>query len=163
MAKVLQRRKVRAKELRATDHQKRVKEFPVASVTSHNIQFIDRVLPRYLVFNISTIPTWNDNGIMWIAPSSFEMYSNGDWVLSAAKYYNARQTIGRPFSVRWWFNVQYLNAQKAPVYTNRYLADEEGYGGSTSNVVKSGDDAGFVHWLDQIAWAKWWQSWEIFY
>jgi hypothetical protein len=163
MPRVPQRNKTRAQPLLATGKVEKITALPQVALQAENFVFSEKTLATYLVFNVN-IPTWADNGILWLAPSTFVMYSNGDWVLSATKYYNGRIIFGaRPFSIRWWFNAQYKNAQKSVIYANRYLADEEGYQAGTSNVVKTGNDAGFVHWLDQLAWITYWQSYEAFY
>jgi hypothetical protein len=111
-----------------------------------------------------SIPTWYDRGAVWDAPSFFVLFSNGDYALSAARYYNGMLTTGRPFSLRWWLHAQYkLTKDGAPVYSTIYLADDEGYQAGTANVVKNGTDAGFVQYLDQAQWITYWQSHEPHY
>ncbi len=103
------------------------------------------------------IQSWSQDSITWQAPSSFFLYSDGSWALAVEYLHNGYDSYGpleRHFSVRWWWFVQYFNAQGGVIYQAQYEAGAEGYQGRSNNILKTGIDGGVLGWKEQIVEAR---------
>jgi hypothetical protein len=113
------------------------------------------------------IPTWETpDSINWYAPSSFVIFTDGHWSLSAARLYNGynRYTpIQRHFSINFYFLVKYLDRNGGIVYQNNYLIGGEGYLAGTDNVNTPGNDPGILGVLASISGATGQQNYESYY
>jgi hypothetical protein len=121
---------------------------------------------KYAFLQWPAISDFSNDSITWTGPSSFVIYSDGSWALAVGRLYNGYdnyQPWERHFSVRWYWVVNYLNAQGSVIYQSEYVAGGEGYKGSTSNIVLNGNDAGFLQWRDQIATGSGFIRYETFY
>jgi hypothetical protein len=99
------------------------------------------------------IPSFSKDSIHWDAPSSFVLYRDGDWTLSVqrcANHYNSYGPFDRHFSVHWFWCVDYREPSGALIYRGEYKADEEGYMGATSGIVRQGNDAHFASIIGRI-------------
>ena len=114
----------------------------------------------------AAIPGYSRAGITWDAPSSFAIYCDGSWALAVARLRNGYDRYGpldQHLSVRWFWVVDYHDAQGAVIFNSEYEAGVEGDKASTSNIVRNGVDHGFLNWKDRIASASGWIRYESFY
>lgn len=99
------------------------------------------------------IPTWDQDSIRWVAPSSFVLYSDGSFAMAIGRLANNYDSYGpfdRHFSIRFLWTVTYSNAQGAPIHRFDLNCGEMGYQGSQDNVVLNGVDGSYLQWRDQI-------------
>jgi hypothetical protein len=100
-----------------------------------------------------TFDDWAAGGLSWTKPASFVIYSNGDWAIKGTVH-NGHIVIGAPTKASFWFETDYVNAKGEFLGHGSYpLYDNLGQG-DTANASNQGNDANFVHWLPQIAFAN---------